>query len=117
MVELKDIVRQKDVAFAGLLNRIQTCSKDTALLTADVETLKSRETGEQSSALHIFPTNAQVWDHNLEQLHRVCLDIVKINAQDYVNNPKTNKLELKRGEHAVTYNTCLPAHLSLGQGA
>ena len=36
--------------------------------------LEGCETGEVSSALHIFPTNRQVNEHNLQQLFKSCPD-------------------------------------------
>ena len=74
VVELNTVVRQKDSVFAELLNRLRVRSKDTPLLESNVKMLKARETGEQSSALHIFPTNAQVSEHNLTS----CLTCVPI---------------------------------------
>lgn len=68
VVELKDIVRQKDFVFAELLNRLRTCSKGTPMSDSDSEILKCCETGEVSSALHIFSTNRQVNEHNFDQL-------------------------------------------------
>ncbi|XP_042269742.1 uncharacterized protein LOC121898666 isoform X1 [Thunnus maccoyii] len=117
VVELKQIVRQKDNVFAELLNRVRTRSKGTPMLSSDIQILKHCETGEVSSALHIFPTNKQVNEHNLAQLLNICPEYVEIDAQDFVNNKKTGKLELKNGHHAKTYNTCLTEQLLLGENA
>ena len=57
VAELKTIVRQKDPVFAELLNRVITHSKGTLMLDSNIAILKRCETGEVSSALHIFPTN------------------------------------------------------------
>ncbi|XP_061601162.1 uncharacterized protein LOC133463585 [Cololabis saira] len=117
VVELTEIVRQKDGNFAALLNRVRTRSKQTAMLDSDIEILKHCETGEVSSALHIFPTNRQVNEHNRSILQDTCPDIVEIDAQDYENDRKTGKLVLKDGFHTNTYNTCLAEQLLLGKGA
>ena len=69
--------------------------------------LERCETGEVSSALHIFPTNRHVNEHNVQQLFKLCPENVQIDAQDYFNNSKTGKLELKSRHHGRTYNTCL----------
>ncbi|KAG7999536.1 ATP-dependent DNA helicase PIF1 [Nibea albiflora] len=114
---LNTIVRQKDEQFAKLLNRVRTHSKGTAMLGSDVQLLKSRETGEESSALHIFPTNRQVSEHNLEFLLKTCPDYVCISAQDYINSKKTGKLVLLKGHHSDARNTCLEENLLLGKGA
>uniref|UniRef100_A0AAX7UK93 ATP-dependent DNA helicase n=1 Tax=Astatotilapia calliptera TaxID=8154 RepID=A0AAX7UK93_ASTCA len=117
VVELNKIVRQSDVGFAELLNRLRTHIKGAPLLEKDIKSLKHCETGEVSSALHIFPTNKQVNEHNMQQLFKLCPDYVEIPAQDFVNSKKTGKLELKTGHHAKTYNTCLNEKLLLGKGA
>lgn len=86
VVELQDIVRQTDQQFARLLNTIRTRSKDTPMLQSDIAILKSRETGENILALHIFPTNQQVSEYNITQLLASCPEHIDITAQDYVNN-------------------------------
>ncbi|XP_074538707.1 uncharacterized protein LOC141800196 [Halichoeres trimaculatus] len=117
VVELTTVVRQKDSVFAELLNRLRVRSKDTPLLETDVQILKSRETGEESSALHIFPTNMQVAEHNLEQLFASCPDYVTIDAQDYQNSSKTGKLEKMAGHHRAASDTCLQEQLCLARNA
>ncbi|TKS65242.1 ATP-dependent DNA helicase PIF1 [Collichthys lucidus] len=112
---LNTIVRQKDQQFAKLLNRVRTHSKGTAMLGCDLQLLKSRETGEDSSAVHIFPTNRQVREHNLEQIMKTCPDYVCISAQDYINSSKTGKLVLLKGHHSNARNTCLEEDLLLGK--
>ncbi|TKS65838.1 ATP-dependent DNA helicase PIF7 [Collichthys lucidus] len=114
---LHTVVRQKDKQFAKLLNRVRTHSKGTAMLSCDVQLLKSRETGEDSSALHIFPTNRQVSEHNLECIRKTCPDYVCVSAQDYVNSKKTGKVVLLKGHHSIASNTCLEETLLLGKGA
>ena len=96
VVDLREIMRQKDGAFAELLNRIRTCSKGTPMLTGDVELLKRCETGEVSSALHIFVTNKQVNEHNDQQLFKICPEYVVVEAQDFVNDKKNRETEIIR---------------------
>ncbi|XP_073323364.1 uncharacterized protein [Pagrus major] len=117
IAELKTIVRQKDHVFAELLNRVRSRSKGTVMLDSDIEILQRCETGEDSSALHIFPTNRQVNEHNVQQLLKSCPDYVEIEAQDYVNSKKTGKLELISGHHSRAYDTCLDETLLLGKDA
>ncbi len=117
VVELKEIVRQKDKVFAELLNRVRTRSKGNPMLKSDVEILKQCETGEVSSALHIFPTNSQVNEHNFQQLRNSCPDYVEIYAQDFINSKKTGKLELMEGNHSKATKTCLAEQLLLGKDA
>ncbi|KAM7418505.1 hypothetical protein PAMA_015902 [Pampus argenteus] len=117
VVELTTVVRQKDSAFADLLNRLRTRTKKTPMLNSDIDVLKSRETGEVSSALHIFPTNSQVNEHNVEQLFTACPEHKTIAAQDFVNSKRSGNLERMSGHHRNASNTCLEASLQLGVGA
>ncbi|XP_077378697.1 uncharacterized protein LOC144019426 isoform X12 [Festucalex cinctus] len=117
VVELTDIVRQKDHVFAELLNRIRTRSKGSPMLKTDIEALKRCETGEESTALHIFPTNKQVNEYNIQQLIKICPEYIEIGAQDFVLNKKNGKLELKSRHHANANDTCLAEKLLLGKDA
>ncbi|XP_023815259.2 uncharacterized protein LOC101163383 isoform X1 [Oryzias latipes] len=117
VVELTEIVRQKDQAFAQMLNRLRTRTKDTKLLPSDVQMLKQCETGEDSTALHIFPTNAQVFQHNLEQLKITCEDFCEIVAEDFIPSKETGKLQLMSGHHKKVKNSCLEERLLLGVNA
>ena len=117
IVELKTIVRQKEQTFAELLNRLRVRSKDSPMLPNDIQILKRCETGEDSPYLHIYPTNAQVNEHNVKRLFQFCPEYIVINAQDYANNPKTGKRELKRNHHAKVFQTCLTEKLLLGNNA
>ncbi|XP_038139885.1 uncharacterized protein LOC119782800 [Cyprinodon tularosa] len=117
VVELKEIVRQKDIVFSQLLNRLRTRSKKSPMLPGDIEILKRCETGEESSALHIFATNQQVNEHNTNQLFKCCPEYVRIGAQDYVNDKKSGKLKLLEGSHAKAPYTSLSEVLLLGKGA
>ncbi|XP_073681626.1 uncharacterized protein [Garra rufa] len=117
VVELKTIVRQKDNTFAELLNRIRIRTKVTPMLNSDIDILKKCETGEISLALHIFPTNRQVSEHNVKQLIKICPEHFQIDAQDFIINTKTGKQELKSGHHSKMYNTCLDETLLIGKGA
>ncbi|XP_029933198.1 uncharacterized protein LOC115377526 [Myripristis murdjan] len=117
IVELKKIVRQKDSVFAEMLNRLRVRSRATPMLDSDVEMLKMRETGEVSSALHIFATNRQVSEHNLNYLFDCCPDYVTIEAQDFVTNRTTGNLERMPGHHGVAADTSLPETLCIARNA
>lgn len=87
------------------------------MLDSDVEILKNCETVEVSSALHIFPTNSQVNEHNDQQLFKTCPDYVQNDAQDFMNNKSTGRLVLMKGHHAKASNTCLSEQLLSGKDA
>ena len=89
-VELDDIMRQKDDSkFALLLNKLRVKSKEDKLCDEDIETLQSRETGEDcENVLHIYSTNKHVQDWNKQVLHKKCTGIVCILAEDTQNTSK-----------------------------
>uniref|UniRef100_A0A8D3EBL6 ATP-dependent DNA helicase n=1 Tax=Scophthalmus maximus TaxID=52904 RepID=A0A8D3EBL6_SCOMX len=117
VVELSTIVRQNNIAFAEMLNRLRTRKKKTPLLHEDISLLRGRETGEQSSALHLFPTNVQVNEHNMKQLIQCCDEYVTVKAQDYKKEHKSGKMVLKHHQHSRVHNSCLQEVLYLGHGA
>ncbi|XP_055017901.1 uncharacterized protein LOC129411312 [Boleophthalmus pectinirostris] len=117
IAELTTVVRQQDTTFADLLNRLRTRSRKTPMLPEDEDLLRSRETGQNSTALHIFPTNTQVERHNLEQVRITCPDYITVTAQDYSYSKKTGKLiEFTEGV-VKTKNTSLLDELPVGVNA
>uniref|UniRef100_A0A8C2FB76 ATP-dependent DNA helicase n=1 Tax=Cyprinus carpio TaxID=7962 RepID=A0A8C2FB76_CYPCA len=118
VVELTQVVRQKDSKFAELLNRLRKRSKKSPLSKEDLEMLRKCDTGEDDfTPLHIFATNDEVHEHNLKQLINVCSEVETIEAEDFARSKKTGKVELIAGHHIKVYNTCLPAKLLLGINA
>lgn len=117
LVELTEIMRQKDGSFADTLNRLRTRKKSEQLSPDDVSLLTERQTGEDCDAIHIFPTNAQVNLHNLDKLNTVCTDIVTIDAQDFEKDAKSGKLKKRESQFIQALNTNLARHVSLGIGA
>ena len=118
MALLTKIVRQQnDAIFAEMLNRLRVHKKNEKLSACDVLMLRRCETGEPSTALHIFATNNEVDLYNIERLHECCHEVITIDAQDYNRNPKTGRMERKVGHHKKVFNSCLSKSLSLGIGA
>ncbi|XP_062409039.1 uncharacterized protein LOC134100005 [Sardina pilchardus] len=117
VAELTKVVRQENVAFAEMLNRLRVRKKNEPLTDRDVLTLKQRETGEESTDIHLYATNAEVDEYNVRRLQEICPDAISIRAQDFVRNPKTGRMERKVGFHKQVFNSCLPKCVSLGVGA
>ncbi|XP_065109326.2 uncharacterized protein [Paramisgurnus dabryanus] len=117
LAQLIKVVRQKDSAFAEMLNRLRVRKKDESLTATDIATLKKCETGEKCNDLHIFATNAEVDKYNIERLHECCPNAISIHAQDYIRNSKTGRMERKVGYHTKVFNSCLSKCISLGVGA
>ncbi|XP_026099002.1 uncharacterized protein LOC113070058 [Carassius auratus] len=117
IAELTQVVRQQDASFAEMLNRLRVHKKNETLSPNDINMLKQRETGEECDAIHIFPTNAQVDEYNIQKLNERCPEAITIHARDFARNPKTGRIERKVGFHAKVFNSCLDKCVSLGVGA
>ncbi|XP_046348179.2 uncharacterized protein LOC124128768 [Haliotis rufescens] len=118
IAELTMIMRQKDPAFAQLLNRLRTRKRSEPLETSDVNMLMQQETGiEDADSIHIFATNAQVDEFNVTALHSKCTDPISIQAQDFSRNLKTGKLEKRENPHVKVYNSVLQKSLFVAIGA
>uniref|UniRef100_A0A9J8BCB5 ATP-dependent DNA helicase n=1 Tax=Cyprinus carpio carpio TaxID=630221 RepID=A0A9J8BCB5_CYPCA len=117
IAELTQVVRQQDASFAEVLNRLRVHKKKETLSPNDINMLKQRETGEECDAIHIFPTNAQVDEYNIQKLNECCPEAITIHARDFARNPETGRMEPKVGFHAKVFNSCLDKCVSLGVGA
>ncbi|XP_076872152.1 uncharacterized protein LOC143522233 [Brachyhypopomus gauderio] len=119
LAELTDIMRQKDAAFAELLNRLRKRQKCDPLLNTDINKLKQCETGEgeYTTNLHIYATNEEVDDHNRCMLKLICSETTVIEAQDYDRIPKTGRFQRVKGHHGNVCNTCLSRSLHIGINA
>ncbi|XP_026121918.1 uncharacterized protein LOC113104784, partial [Carassius auratus] len=119
VVELTEIMRQKDKEFAELLSRLRLRKKDEPMREDDVAMLKKCETGDgdDSTDIHIYATNSEVDVHNIHMLHKLCSDTVTVKAQDFERNAKTGRMEEKDGHHFRVHNSCLEKSLELAIGA
>ncbi|XP_026114512.1 uncharacterized protein LOC113092934 isoform X2 [Carassius auratus] len=117
IAELTQVVRQQDASFAEMLNRLRVHKKNETLSPNDINMLKQRETGEECDAIHIFPTNAQVDEYNIQKLNERCPEAITIHARDFARNPETGRIERKVGFHAKVFNSCLDKCVSLGVSA
>ncbi|XP_026113641.1 LOW QUALITY PROTEIN: uncharacterized protein LOC113092282 [Carassius auratus] len=115
VVELTEIMRQKDKEFAELLSRLRLRKKDEPMHEGDVAMLRKCETGDgdDSTDIHIYATNSEVDVHNIHMLHKLCSDTVTVKAQDFERNAKTGRMEEKDGHHFRVHNSCLEKSLEL----
>ena len=98
LYELTEIMRQKNNKdFAQLLNRVRLgpayCTE------SDIQVLQSRETASDCSdypedALHVFSSNADVDNHNINMLRKLDTPIHEIKAKDTVKGILTDKEKL-----------------------
>lgn len=117
VAELTEVMRQKDRAFAEMLNRLRKHRKSDILKIEDVMTLRKCETGEENDALHICATNDEVDSHNLTELKARCSDLVSIEAEDFHKNAKTGKLEKRECQYIRVRNSNLSRKLTVAVGA
>ncbi|KAI8503434.1 hypothetical protein Bbelb_184050 [Branchiostoma belcheri] len=123
VVELKEIMRQKDdAAFAELLNRLRVKRKKQKLADEDDKTLSSRVlsldfAAEEypKDALHIFTKNDFVAEHNDRMLNLRCSHIRRYEASDFVKDPCTGSM--KRRHLAAGESDDLPDVVRVGVGA
>ncbi|CAG2195133.1 unnamed protein product [Mytilus edulis] len=118
IVELTQIMRQKDDAmFAQLLNRLRVKKKSDLLRLEDQTLLKSCERHTvPPETLHIFGTNDEVALHNNQMIKSVCSITQTINALDYDKNPETGRLKGREVPYETSHDF-LPAHLVIGPKA
>ncbi|KAK7879320.1 hypothetical protein WMY93_033898 [Mugilogobius chulae] len=110
-------MRQKDVPFAQLLNRLRLRSKETQLRRRDVEALKQRETGEETADLHIYAKKDDVYAHNIERLKQLDPDYVTMYAQDFSYEKKTGKYKKLDGHLSNATHTNLAETLEIAKNA
>jgi len=114
-MELTQTMRQQnDQPFAELLNRVRTeeCTKE------DIETLKSRQIAPDDpnyprEALHAFPTNAAVDEHNDEMLVSTCTGICTLVAIDAERDIQTGQAKMSDSSGSES----LPTILKVAVGA
>ncbi|XP_067660106.1 uncharacterized protein, partial [Haliotis asinina] len=110
--ELTQIMRQRNLMFAEMLNRLRVHDRDTPLQPEDIDTLKGRETGSDMDCVHIFPRNKQVDEFNEKMLIAKCSNVITIEAEDVLKQRQTNvKLRRMCGSFA------LPQKIKMGIGA
>ncbi|XP_050416438.1 uncharacterized protein LOC126830171 isoform X1 [Patella vulgata] len=119
IVELKDIMRQKDdLTFAQALNRIRTKQKGESLSPKDVDLLKSREIEDyDENVLHIFATNALVDEHNTKMLRKLCDRLIRIDANDFSKDERTGKMIKINTITSKDVDTCLSNVINIAESA
>lgn len=115
-------MRQKeDQFFAEMLNRVRVHPRGTTLQQADIDALQNvskQETPvEFKNALHIFPTIAEVKEHNDIMIDQTCHPLFTSIAKDYYTDIVTGR-QCQRNEPLVGVLTeDLPTSIKLGIGA
>ena len=119
IVKLEEIMRQKeDHAFANLLNKLRTKAKAQSLSAEDEAVLLARSDRHDipDDALHVFPKNANVADHNGTMLAKHCHDVKVIEATDQTKDKcNGNMKKLTRPKEGASDD--LANSLKIGKGA
>ena len=110
---LSKIMRQENLEFAEMLNRLRVLQKGCDLNEGDKTTLLERAAAKSpDDALHVYAKNKDVDDRNIVMLHRLSSDIVIIKATDFVTS--RGKTYKKKSNIAADG---LPHELKLSVGA
>ncbi|XP_072052002.1 uncharacterized protein [Amphiura filiformis] len=124
IVELKEIMRQKDDAiFAQMLNRLRERKKKQPLQKTDKELLESRRVEENNltappDALHLFYLNKDVDSHNERKLASLNTEMFTIKAND-VDQRGGRIIQVHETPHRTTRadDTSLASYLNLAVDA
>ncbi|KAK0140096.1 ATP-dependent DNA helicase PIF1 [Merluccius polli] len=95
VAQLTQVVRQKNVSFAEMMNRFRIRKKDEPLNVRDVHLIKECGTREKPIAVHIISTNQQVDTYNIEMLDARGPNAITIEVQDSERNLKSGRMERK----------------------
>ncbi|XP_064617311.1 uncharacterized protein LOC135481415 [Liolophura sinensis] len=117
IVELTEVMRQKDQSFANMLNRLRIRKKTERITASDICMLTKRENGDEEGDIHIFATNQQVAEFNLSKLSQSEEEIFAFDAQDFEKDQRTGKLQKRDNQFISTVYSNLPRKLSLTVGA
>ena len=105
-----------DLSYANALNTLRTRVKNDSIPEDVLSMLKSRETGEEIDAIHIYATNVEVNEFNLKMLHEKCDDIIQILSKDYQRDQRTGSLAEKQFTGKLR-DTSLSSSLAIAVGA
>lgn len=96
MLELTESMRQRnDTQFAELLMRVRTatCTEEDMALLRSRQVCKT-DVGYPADALHVFKTNAQVDDHNMDHLLKLPSQVFHIQAIDKKKDVHTGLVDV-----------------------
>ncbi|XP_061190015.1 uncharacterized protein LOC133197842 [Saccostrea echinata] len=118
LVELKEVMRQKeDLSFAEKLNSIRTRTLNEDLHPDVLEMLKRCVRDGNEEALHVFSTNEEVNDFNLNMIRKTCENIQEIPAKDFERDKTSGKLHLRDTPFVRCKNDSMTSSLMLSVNA
>ncbi|XP_034322352.2 uncharacterized protein [Magallana gigas] len=105
IIELDEIMRQReDVEFAAVLNSLRVRTIDEQISNEALTVLRDCIREGPDDVLHVYSTNEEVNDFNLEKLQTCCTDLTELEAEDYQKDNTTGRLKL-RDKPLVTTKT------------
>nr|XP_034317093.1 uncharacterized protein LOC117686351 [Crassostrea gigas] len=110
-VELTEIMRQRnDVPFARALNLLRTRTLEDPLANETLDTVNDCIRDGPEDVLHVYSTNDEVNNYNLNMLEKKCKDFKQIDAKDYQKDKTSGKLCL-RDKPCITKTDSLSSSL------
>ncbi|XP_065926121.1 uncharacterized protein [Magallana gigas] len=105
IIELDEIMRQRDdIEFAAVLNSLRVRTIEEQISNEDLIVLRDCIRQGPDDVLHVYSTNAEVNDFNLEKLQTCCEDLIEVDAEDYQKDKTTGRLKL-RDKPLITIKT------------
>lgn len=95
-IELDEIMRQKeDAVFAAVLNFLRVRTSKEEISNKALTVLRDCIREGPDDVLHVYSTNEEANDFNLEKLQSCCVDLIEVNAEDYQKDNTTGRLKLR----------------------
>ncbi|XP_052690977.1 uncharacterized protein LOC128168860 [Crassostrea angulata] len=118
IIELDEIMRQKeDVEFAAVLNSLRVRTIDEQISNEALTSLRDCIREGPDDVLHVYSTNEEVNDFNLEKLQTCCVDLIEVDAEDYQKDKTTGRLKLREKPLVTTKTDGLSSLLLLAVNA
>ena len=118
VVELREIMRQReDMPFAVALNFLRTRIQKQPIDEETNSILNDCVREGPENILHVYATNEEVNDFNLRMLRKTCEDLVELEAQDFIKDTSTGKLNLRSKPVQRSKSEGLISSLLLGVNA
>ena len=118
IVQLNEIMRQReDLLFAEMLNTIRTRTSDMSFPKEVRDMLLECTREGPPDVLHVYATNKEVNNYNIDMLKSVCSDYREILAKDFKKDKTTGKLTKIAKPSSSGDADSLHASLLLAEGA
>ncbi|XP_052700234.1 uncharacterized protein LOC128177537 [Crassostrea angulata] len=118
IIELDEIMRQReDVEFATVLNYLRVRTIDEQISNEALTVLRDCIREGPEDALHVYSTNDEVNDFNLEKLQTCCANFIEVDAEDYQKDKTTGRLKLREKPLITTKTDGLSSSLLLAVNA